>query len=64
VPPARGERAARRPADLGLAVPAVEPAVRGAVVVHPGAAQVSRHWPAERWAAVARALAAGARPSW
>ncbi|MGN6246214.1 MAG: glycosyltransferase family 9 protein [Motilibacteraceae bacterium] len=34
----------------------------GAVVVHPGTAQVSRRWPAERFAAVAAALAAdGAR---
>jgi ADP-heptose:LPS heptosyltransferase len=44
------------PADLALEVPGVEPPVRGAVVVHPGAAQVSRRWPVERWAAVARAL--------
>jgi ADP-heptose:LPS heptosyltransferase len=30
----------------------------GPVVVHPGAARRSRRWPPERWAAVARALAA------
>ncbi len=30
----------------------------GATVVHPGAASPSRRWPAERWAAVARAEAA------
>lgn len=35
--------------------PSPEP---GAVVVHPGAAQVSRRWPVDRWAAVARAVAA------
>lgn len=31
------------------------------VVVHPGAASRSRRWPAERWAEVAAALAAGGR---
>jgi ADP-heptose:LPS heptosyltransferase len=35
--------------------PAVLP---GATVLHPGAAAGSRRWPAERWAAVGRALAA------
>ena len=30
----------------------------GPVVVHPGAASQARRWPADRWAAVARALAA------
>jgi len=30
-------------------------AVRGATVVHPGAASAARRWPSERWAAVARA---------
>jgi ADP-heptose:LPS heptosyltransferase len=45
------------PADLFLDPPAVEPGVvPGAVVVHPGAAQASRRWPAQRWAAVAAAL--------
>ena len=33
-----------------------EPLVRGAVVVHPGAAMPSRRWPVERWAEVARRL--------
>lgn len=33
-------------------------AVRGAVVLHPGAASGARRWPVERFAAVARALAA------
>jgi ADP-heptose:LPS heptosyltransferase len=46
------------PRDLLLEVPAAEPPVRGAVVVHPGAAQASRRWPAQRWAAVAAGLAA------
>jgi len=32
------------------------------VVLHPGAAAVSRHWPVERWAAVAGALAARGHP--
>lgn len=45
------------PRDLALAVPPVAPPVRGATVVHPGAAQVSRRWPPDRWAAVARGLA-------
>jgi ADP-heptose:LPS heptosyltransferase len=46
------------PRDLQLAVPPVAPPVRGAVVVHPGAAQASRRWPAQRWGRVAGALAA------
>jgi ADP-heptose:LPS heptosyltransferase len=46
------------PADLALAAPVEDPPHRGALVVHPGAAQVSRHWPRERWAEVARALSA------
>jgi ADP-heptose:LPS heptosyltransferase len=46
------------PADLDLEVPAAAvPA--GAVVVHPGAGSASRRWPLRRFAAVARALAAG-----
>ena len=44
------------PADLALAVPAVDPPVAGAVLVHPGAAQPSRRWPPERWVGVARTL--------
>jgi ADP-heptose:LPS heptosyltransferase len=50
------------PADpdaLDLDVPAVAPLVREAAVVHPGAAFPGRRWPAERFAAVARQLAAG-----
>ncbi|HSK26171.1 MAG TPA: glycosyltransferase family 9 protein [Jiangellales bacterium] len=46
------------PADLGLPPPAGAPPVRDAVVLHPGAAFASRRWPAERFAAVGRALAA------
>jgi ADP-heptose:LPS heptosyltransferase len=45
------------PADPGrLDLPAPGPApAPGATVVHPGAASAARRWPAERWAAVARA---------
>lgn len=44
------------PDDLDLAPPgiAVPFHVRGATLVHPGAASAARCWPAERWAAVAR----------
>jgi len=46
------------PTDLALARPPVAPLAEGALLVHPGAAQPSRRWPVERWAAVARELAA------
>lgn len=46
------------PDDLDLAVPDRPPTVRGAVVVHPGAAHVARRWPADRFAEVAAALTA------
>jgi ADP-heptose:LPS heptosyltransferase len=42
------------PARLDLDPPGGSP-VPGATVVHPGAASAARRWPAERWAAVARA---------
>ncbi len=45
------------PGDLLLAPPAAAAAVPGAVVVHPGAAYPARRWPADRFSAVARALA-------
>jgi ADP-heptose:LPS heptosyltransferase len=44
------------PNDLALRRPGVEPGIRNAVVIHPGAAFCSRQWPAERFAAVAREL--------
>jgi ADP-heptose:LPS heptosyltransferase len=47
------------PDALDLAVPPVPVPVSGAAVVHPGAAFPGRRWPAERFAAVARHLAAG-----
>ncbi|MDN5804435.1 MAG: glycosyltransferase family 9 protein [Microlunatus sp.] len=45
------------PSDLRLTAPGVEPAVAGAVVLHPGAAAPARRWPADRFAAVGRELA-------
>jgi ADP-heptose:LPS heptosyltransferase len=45
------------PRELDLTSPAVQPLHTRAVLVHPGAAQVSRRWPARRWAQVAAALA-------
>lgn len=41
------------PTELALQSPAVDPSIRGAVIIHPGAAYESRRWPAERFAAVA-----------
>ena len=46
------------PRDLCLSTPEVPPPVADAVVVHPGAAAHARRWPAERFGAVARRLAA------
>ena len=45
------------PGDLRIAPPPIVPpeVARGATIVHPGAASEARRWPAERWAAVARA---------
>jgi uncharacterized protein YjbJ (UPF0337 family) len=49
------------PARLDLPAPGGSPAP-GATVIHPGAASAARRWPADRWAAVARAeRAAGHR---
>jgi ADP-heptose:LPS heptosyltransferase len=52
------------PADLRIAPPRTPaPAVaHGATLIHPGAASGARRWPAERWAAVARAERAAGRP--
>ncbi len=46
------------PADLALEPPGVNSPEPGAVVVHPGAAFGARRWPAARYAAVVRRLAA------
>jgi len=46
------------PGDLDLPRPPVTSPAPGAVVLHPGAASESRRWPVQRWAQVARALAA------
>lgn len=43
-------------ADLGIPHPACPSPAPGAVVVHPGADAEARRWPADRFAAVARAL--------
>lgn len=49
------------PDEVGLARPPVPSPAPGAVVVHVGAAYGSRSWPAERFAVVARTLAASGR---
>jgi len=49
------------PADLALDRPEGPSRAPGAVVVHPGAAAGARRWPADRFAAVARALAGDLR---
>jgi ADP-heptose:LPS heptosyltransferase len=59
-PQAPGQLAVEQLADdVLLPRPAVPSVAPGAVVVHPGAASGSRRWPAERFADVAGALAAG-----
>lgn len=52
------------PSDLDLAPLPESPFdwARGATVVHPGAAAPARRWPAERFAAVARAESVAGRP--
>ncbi|UBI41355.1 MULTISPECIES: glycosyltransferase family 9 protein [Streptomyces] len=47
--------------DLALPRPEAPSPAPGAVVVHPGAASPARRWPAERCAAVVRALVAAGR---
>ena len=51
------------PADLRIDLPRVPPpeAARHATLIHPGAADAARRWPAVRWAAVARAERAAGR---
>lgn len=49
------------PDDLLLAAPSVPAPVEAAVVLHPGAGAQARRWPAQRFAAVARHLAAAGR---
>ncbi|WP_375386952.1 glycosyltransferase family 9 protein [uncultured Amnibacterium sp.] len=49
------------PADVRIARPAARSPAQGAAVVHVGAAFPSREWPADRFAAVARSLAAEGR---
>jgi len=44
------------PAEVAIARPALPGVVPGAAIVHVGAAYASRRWPADRFAAVARAL--------
>ena len=46
-----------RQEDRAAAEPWIDSAARGLVVVHPGATDVRRRWPAERFAAVAGTLA-------
>ncbi len=48
--------------DLLLEAPTTAGPAPGAAVVHPGAAYGSKRWPADRFAAVARSLAAGGLP--
>lgn len=45
------------PDDVRLEVPSVRTPPTADVVLHPGAAAVSRRWPADRWITVARRLA-------
>jgi ADP-heptose:LPS heptosyltransferase len=47
------------PSDLALARPQAASPAPGAVIVHPGGGFTTRHWPVNRYAAVARQLAGG-----
>lgn len=51
------------PSRLDLPAPPIDlpPRLRGLTLVHPGAAAPARRWPVDRFAAVARAQAAGGR---
>lgn len=49
------------PAELRIAAPPAASPAPGAVVLHPGAEAAARRWPAERFAAVGRELAADGR---
>jgi ADP-heptose:LPS heptosyltransferase len=49
------------PSDLELAHPRVRSPAPGAVIVHPGCGFAARHWPVERYSAVARRLAGTGR---
>ncbi|MFP5363187.1 MAG: glycosyltransferase family 9 protein [Thermoleophilia bacterium] len=53
----RAHGIAADPRRIELRAPEVEldEAARGATLLHPGAASAARRWPAERWAAIARA---------
>ncbi len=50
------------PDDLRLPIPMVNSPAPGAVVIHPGAKDPARRWPAERFAEVARAVMGDGRP--
>lgn len=50
------------PLDLSLRRPDVDPAIDGALVIHPGAAYSARRWPGERFAAVAAQLSLDGLP--
>lgn len=49
------------PGDLALPVPLCHNPAPGAVVIHPGGGDVTRRWPPERFAEVARAMVAEGR---
>jgi ADP-heptose:LPS heptosyltransferase len=47
------------PSDLALARPQAPSPTPGAIIVHPGCGFTARHWPVDRYAAVARRLTGG-----